>query len=1039
MSLIDLTIRRVVACSLLAVGMFLLGCLAYREMEVAAFPAIDLPTIVVSAALPGADPETMAATVATPLERRLGRLAGVTEISSVSGFGSTQINIQFSLNRDMDGAAVDVQSAISAASTELPKEMPARPIYRKFNPVIAPIVLIAVSSDTLPLSEIYTYADTVIRQRLSEVEGVAAVAIQGASRPAIKIRINTEAMASLGLGIGDIQAAVGASSVVQPVGNFNGSRQWSALSIDDQMRTPAEFRSLIVRVHDGAPVRLGDIATVEEDIANDRIDGRHNGRPALFVFVQRNAGANVVETVEAVKNKLPGIRRWLPPTIDMDMVIDRADEIQGTLDEVKELFLLTAVLVVVLVMIFLRNLTATLIASLSIPLSLAGTFLVMHLCGYGLDLISLVALMLAIGFVVDDAIVILENIVRLREQGRRGFDVAREGAKQLSFTVISITLSLLAAFAPFFFFPGVIGALLREFAVTICTAIAISALISLTLTPALAARFSDRMRREARSLDVRGPGIFAAIVTAYSASLRRTLSYQKTMLALTAAITALTIAMFGVVPKGFLPAQDSSTMFGITEGAPDVSFETMRSRMAEVAALLSADLAVRTVSTLVGSSGSPAGVRTGHLFATLKPAGEREVSTVIIARLRASLARLPGSRTYIMPIEDINVGAREGKGEYQYTLLGDSWPQLERAAAGALAKVRRLPQLRDVSSDHDSRGLRVRLDIDRDKAARLGISPAAIDAALYSAFGQAQIALIYDSTTQRQVILGIETGGRAELESLDRVFVKAPDGSQISLRTIATETQEPSAITVPHHGEFPAVTLAFNLAADVSLGDAVEAIRATVDKLDLPEGVRGSFEGKAGEFQALSGIEGYLLFGALIAVYIVLGILYESYLHPLTILSTLPPAGLGALIALWLAKLELSLFAFIGIVLLIGIVKKNAILIVDVALKASRTEGMDAREAIIHACELRFRPIIMTNAIAILSAFPLLFASGSSAALRQPLGASLVGGLLLSQLVTLYSTPAIYLFMDRIGGRLQRLRRGGGHDVDAKPSLVDLG
>ena len=1036
MSITEAAVRRIVASSLLALGMFLLGCLSYWQLVVATLPAIDLPTIIVTAALPGANAETMAATVATPLERRLGRLAAVTEISSVSSYGNTQITIQFSYGRDVDGAAIDVQSAINAASNELPKEMPSRPVYKKINPVIAPIILIAVTSDALPLGTLYDFADTVIRQKLSEVDGVANVTIQGATRSAIRIRVNSERLASLGLGLDDVRRAISSASMRRPIGSLQNERQWETLIVNDQLESADEYKSLIIAAPNGVPVRLGDIATVIEDVADDRIDGRYNGNPALFVFVQRKSGANIVDTVERVRKELPGIRRWLPPTVNLNLVIDRADEIKATLYDAKRLFVLTTSLVIVLVLAFLRNIRATLIASLSIPISLAGTFLVMRLLGYSLDLISLLGLMLAIGFVVDDAIVMIENTIRLREEGHRIVEATLISARQISFTILSITISLVAAFAPFFFFAGVIGALLREFAVTLCTAIVTSAIVSLTLTPALCACF---LREPVPGVFTRvaelGARLSAGLVGLYGRTLRHVLSYQRSMLTLTIALTVANVVLFGIVPRGFLPTQDSGAIFGITEGAPDVSFATMSAQQREISARIMADPAVEGVSALVGASGSITGIRTGRFFITLKPFGTRENVNNVIARLRQTLADLPGTSTYMVPIEDINVGAREGKGQYQYTLQGENWPELERSASLALERLRTLPELKDVGADHEARGLQVTLQIDLDKAAKLGISPQVIDDTLYSAFGQRQISLIYDAAEQHQVILDIKSRGRLEVDSLQQVYIKAPDGSQIPLRAIATLVEDPSPLTIPHQSEFPAITLTFNLASGVALGQAVSKIQAVVAKLDLPAGVHGSFEGKAGAFFTFSGLEPYLLIGALLAVYIVLGVLYESYVHPLTILSTLPSAGLGALLALWVAKLELSLIAFIGIILLVGIVKKNAILIIDFALKAERLDSLSPREAIIRACELRFRPILMTNFIAILGALPLVFAAGPGANIRQPLGAAVAGGLIVSQLLTLYSTPVIYLYMDHIRKRFSKSFVGEPNAEAARGSI----
>lgn len=1017
MKFIDLAIERTVACSLLAIGVILLGAYSYRHLTVATWPAIDLPTIVVTAALPGASPETMATTVATPLERRLGRLSGVTEITSSSGAGNTQIIIQFSYGRDIDGAANDVQSAIAAASSELPKEMPQRPIYKKINPSVAPVILIAVTSDTLPMRDLYGYADTVVRQRLSEVDGVGNIALQGVSRASIRISVDPEAIASFGLGFDDVRTAVMQSSLLRPLGSFDGGRQTSSLTLNDQLGTAKSFDSLIIQTSNGAPLRLSDIATVKEDTADARVSGQFNGRPAILVFVLRKPGSNIVQTVERVRDALPVVKRWLPAAVDLTLVIDRADEIKGTLDDFKLLLLITLALVVALMFAFLRNIRATLIASIAIPVSLCGTFTVLHVAGYGLDVISLLALMLATGFVVDDAVVVVENIFRFRDE-RPIKEAVILATHHIGFTIVAITLSLVAAFAPFFFFAGVVGSLLREFAVTLCAAILISGVVSLTLTPTLCAcLLGGSVGREGD----RGDLISARLRTGYSRSLQTVMKFPRAVLAVTVGVVIATGVLFAAVPKGFLPTQDSGAIFGITDGSPDVSFASMVEQQSEISRLLMRDRDVHDVAMLIGGGGA-SGMRTARFFVTLKSPGTRDNVRVVIARLREALAALPSSSTFMVPIEDINVGAREGKGQYQYTLRGENWDQLQLAARAALERFRNLPRIKDVGSDYERGGLQFTLSVDRDKAAKLGITPKSLNEALFSAFGQRQIALIYTRLEQQQVILEMKSSSFLEQGSLDRIYLKAKDGGQIPLREIASASEAPASLSVTHQGEHPAITLSFNLADKVALGEAVSDIEREVSRLGLGIDVRGSFEGQAGAFKSFSGMEPYLLLGALAAVYIILGILYESYVHPITIISSLPPAAFGALLALWLTRLDLSLIAFIGIVLLIGIVKKNAILIVDFAIRA-QSQGIPARAAILQACEQRVRPIVMTNAIGILTSLPLIFTTGLGSNVRQPLGVALAGGLVVSMILTLYSTPVIYLYLDRY--RLSAAKRLG--------------
>jgi hydrophobe/amphiphile efflux-1 (HAE1) family protein len=1005
MRFIDLATRRVVGCSLLAFGVGLLGIYSYGNLVVATWPAIDLPTIVVSANLPGASPETMASTVATPLERRLGRLASVTEIASSSSIGNTLITIQFSYGRDVDGAANDVQSAISAATADLPKEMPQRPVYKKVNPSVAPVALIAVTSETLPVRELYGYADTVVRQRLSELNGVGATAIQGASRASIRISVNPEAIAALGLGLDDIGAAIQRSSMLRPSGSVDGVHQTVSVGVDDQLSRAGEFGSLVINTSNGAPLRLSDVADIKEDTSDNRVEGRYNGRPAVFVFVIRKAGANIVQTVEQVKDALPAVKRWLPASVDLSLVIDRADEIKGTLDDFKLLLVITMGLVVVLVFVFLRDIYTTMIACISIPISLCGTFCVLQVMGYGLDVISLLALMLATGFVVDDAVVVIENISTFRE-GRSSDEAVTLAVRQIGSTIVAITVSLVAAFAPFLFFSGVVGILLREFAVTLCSAIVISGVVSLTLTPALCRHLLKDERRERTS------HISERLKSAYARSLRSALDFPRSVLALTIAVAVATIVLFGIVPKGFLPTQDSGTIYGITDGPPDVSFVAMAEQQREISQRLLQDKDVRDVSMLVGGEGSTSGIRTARFFVGLKPPGTRDNVRAVIARLRGTLATIPFSSTFLVPIEDINVGAREGKGKYQYTLRGPNWQAIQGPSRTVLDRLRRLPSIKDVGSDFETGGLQLSLFIDRDKAAKLGITPKSLDEALFSAFGQRQIALLYTSIEQQQAILEVSSPVDQQLGNLDRVYLKGVGGLQIPLRAVSSVAEEPSSLAVTHQGEFPAITITFNLADEVSLSKAVEDIENAVKKIDLDPNVRTSFEGQAGAFKSFSGSEPYLILGALAAVYIVLGILYESFAHPLTIISSLPPAGFGALSALWLTRFDLSFIAFIGIILLVGIVKKNAILVVDFAIKANNSR-VTAADAVFQACVQRVRPIVMTNAIGVLTALPLIFTTGIGSNLRQPLGVALAGGLIVSLALTLYSTPVIYLHLEK--------------------------
>lgn len=1016
---------RPVANILIAIGIMLVGLSAYRQLAIATLPAIDVPTIMVLAQLPGASPETMASSVATPLERRLGRIASLTEITSVNTQGNTQIILQFSPERNIDGAAIDVQAAISAAGDDLPRDLPAPPIFKKINPILAPAVFLSVRSDTLPPGEVFKLVNSVIVERLAQIEGVGNVIIQGGSKAAVRVQVNPAALASVGLGLEDVRNAINAASVNLPTGSLSGDHLGQTIATNSQLTNAADYGALIIGRNGDRVLRLSDVATVTDDVVDTRVGGWLNDGAAMFVFVQRKAGANIVATVDRVRDALPQIRRWLPPGIHVDIIADRTTTIRGTLLDSQLTFLATTFLVICTVFLFLRDARATLIAGVTIPVSLGGTFVAMYFLQYSLDLISLTALTVAVAFVVDDSIVMVENVARFRELGYGRLEATIRGAAQIGFTIVAITLSLVASFIPFLMFPGVLGLIMREFSLTLCVTILISAAVSLTLTPALAAHF----------LKVRPEGgetrfgrwferHFEAVREGYRRTLTTALAHRRAMLALTLATAVGTILLYGIMPSGFMPTQDTGVILGISEAPPDTSFNAMRDRQRSVTRRLKDHPAVANVTSSIGTTavetgGGAASLSTGRFYIILKPRDERGPVTEVINELREAMSSVPGMKVYLQPVEDLNVGAREGKGQFQFTLQDESWGELHHWFNIVLDRLRNMRELKDVGADLQNGGLQVMLDIDRDRAALLGISPQIIDETLYSAFGQRRVSTIYELLDQYNVVLEVDSNRQAEIETLQNVYVAAPDGSQVPLRAVTRITQGETAQVIPHQGEFPAVTISFNLARGVSLGQAIGLIENVMKDINPPATLRATFEGKAGAFAKSSGSEPFLLLAAIFTIYIVLGVLYESYVHPFTILSTIPSAGLGALLALLLSGQELSLIAFIGIILLVGIVKKNAILMIDFALVAERTEGLPPAEAIAKAAVLRFRPIVMTNIAAIVGALPLALGGGPGYEIRQPLGYAIIGGLLVSGVLTLYTTPVIYLYMDRF----RRLRQ----------------
>ncbi len=1027
-------IRRPVATTLMAVGIFLSGMVAYFFLPVSSLPAIDLPTIRIVAARPGADPATMAASVAAPLERRLSEIAGITELTSTSALGASVITAQFDLNRKIDKAAQDVQSAINAAVTDLPADLPAFPSFRKANPSAMPVLILALTSDSLPASAIYDAADTVIAQKLSQVEGVAEVQVNGAEQPAIRIQVDPARLASMGIGLDTVANQVVAADAHSPVGGYEGATRAGTYETTDQMTKPEEYRGIVIPTPGGGAVRLGDIANVDMSVKNRRSAGWFDKKPSVLLFVTKQPDANVIDTVDRVKALLPELKRWIPAGIDISIMNDRTRTIRASIEEIQRTLLISIALVMAVVFVFVRRTAPTIAAGVTVPLSLAGTFACMKAVGFSLDNISLMAIIAAVGFVVDDAIVMIENVYRNMEKGKTPLAAALDGARQIGFTVMSISLSLVAAFIPLLFLSGIGGRFFREFSLTMVFAIAISTFVSLSVTPMICARFLKRSEddRETR-FDRIVEGALARLTAFYSRTLRGAIRHPWLSLVTLIALVVLNVWMFRVIPKGYFPQDDTGLIFSFTEASPDVSFPAMSRYQQMAADVVMADPDVLHVASFIGGSNT---VNQGRFFIALKPEGERSGSSKdVINRLRGKIARVPGINVFMFPVQDIRVGGRQSKAQYQFTLWDPSLEEITEWTPKIAARMRQIPLLADVTTDREAGGLRANVVIDREAAARLGVAIQDIDTALNTAFGQRQAAIVYTQRNQYRVIVESNETRQRDPSDLSGLYVtpsktvqpqpstsnfQSPPRYQVPLTAVARVERSAMPLTVNHQGPFPAVTISFNLAEGATLDAATQAITQAVADMNPPDGLRTEFAGEARDFRSSSSNFVILIFVALLAVYLILGILYESLIHPITIISTLPSAGLGALLALMLFNAELTLIAAIGIILLIGIVKKNGIMLVDFAISAERSRDMSSEESAHHAAVERFRPILMTTLAALFGALPLAIATGAGAELRRPLGITIVGGLVLSQILTLYTTPVVYLLMDKFS----RWKRG---------------
>jgi multidrug efflux pump len=1010
-------IKRPIGTSLLALALLLSGALAFNFLPVAPLPQVEFPVIQVNAGLPGASPETMASAVATPLERQFGRIAGINQMTSGSSLGSTNVTLQFDLSRNIDAAARDVQAAINAARSQLPSNLPGNPNYRKANPSDAPIMILALTSDTMTLPAVYDAADSILAQKVAQVEGVGQVFVGGGAKPAVRADANPMLLNKLGIGLDTVRMALGLANANRPKGELSGPINTWTIDTNDQIFRASEYRKLIVAYKNGATVRLGDVATVTDSVEDVRNVGLANGKPAVLMIVFRQPGANIIATVDRVRDTLPFLRSSIPPAIHLDIVLDRTTTVRASVADIERTLAISVVLVILVVFAFLRTPRATLIPSIAVPLSLIGTFGVMYLLGYSLDNLSLMALAISTGFVVDDAIVVLENITRYLEQGMAPVQAAYRGAREIGFTVLSMSTSLVAVFIPILLMGGIVGRLFREFAVTLSVAITVSLLVSLTTTPTMCAKFLRSQDKEKHGRIYRASeSVFNWIHDTYRVSLGWVLRHQPLTLAITILTAVLSVYLYARVPKGFFPQQDTGRIMGSVQAAQDISFPAMREKMTQFVTIVKQDPAVENVMGFAGSG------NTGRMFITLKPLSERKMSAdQVIGRLRPKLAVIPGATLFMQAAQDLTIGGRMSQAQFQYTLQGEKLEDLNEWAPLLLQKLRDSKQLRDVNTDQQDKGLEAEVVIDRDTASRRGVAMSDIDAALYDAFGQRQVSVMYRQLNQYHVVLEVAPEFSRSEAALESIYVRASSGLPVPLSAFAHFGPSNTPLSVSHQGQYPSVTISFNLAPGVSLGDAAKIVESAQKAIGFPSTISGGFQGTAAAFQSSLSSQPLLIGAALVTVYLVLGILYESYVHPITILSTLPSAGVGALLALLITGIELNVMGIIGIILLIGLVKKNAIMMIDFALETERKDGKSPTDAIYEACLLRFRPIMMTTMAALLGGLPLALGTGTGSELRRPLGITIVGGLILSQALTLYTTPVVYIYLDRARLFLRRV------------------